>query len=446
MQSGPYFDQKLETEPWADIERRVFGRTQEQIARLYTVSPYYKRRLDGAGVKPSDIKDREDLARIPFSDKDEERRSQEAAPPLGEHLSVDMERVVRIHSSSGTTGTPTFFALTQRDLDTWDTVAARCYYTMGVRASDLIVHLGNLSMFVGGIPSVTGPQRIGATVVPVGATAGTRRALEMMDHLGATVISATPSFAVYLAEMVRKELQREPASMGLRLMIVGGEPGGQIAAVREQLSAMWQCEVRDSMGIGEICGAIWAESSDKAGMHFCAQDEILIELIDPSTGELKPLVDGAEGELVYTPVTREATPLLRFRSHDFVQVRVGEVPSGRTSPRITPLGRTDDMLLVRGVNVFPSAVRDVVSSFVPEVTGHIRIVVEGTGPLVKPPLLIRVEVANNPSEDQRRALSARIVERIKHSLYFSAAVELVPEGSLERSSTKTNYIERKLTS
>lgn len=439
---GRYYDRELETMPWPKVQEMTFRKAQEQIARVHALSPHYRRTFDEAGVKPDDIRHPDDLARIPFFEKDEERASQERQPPLGEHLCVDPEDVVRIHASSGTTGVPTFFALTARDLATWDTIMGRAFYTLGMRPSDVYASLGNLAMFVGGIPAVTAASSIGATALPIGATAGTEDTLRLVQRLGTTIMGATPSFAGHLGDLVRKILGVEPPDLGLRILMVGGEPGGQIPAVRQQITEMWGCSVRDVMGLGELAGACWAESDDEAGMHFCGLAEIHLELIDHETGEPKPFEDGADGELVYTAVEREATPVVRFRSRDHVLVRMDETPSGRTAPRITTLGRTDDMLIVRGVNVFPSAVRDVVASFAPQTTGHVRLVLERPGPLVSPPLPIEVEIADAVPDEERTALLERVHAKIKDQLHFTPEVRPVAEGTLPRTSLKTQYVRK----
>lgn len=442
MPDGTYFDRELETMPWADVQAMTFRKAQEQVRRVYETSPHYRRKLDEAGVKPDDLRTPEDMARLPFFDKDEERESQRESPPYGGHLCVDPQEVVRVHASSGTTGQPTFFCLTQRDVETWDRIMGRAFYTMGMRPDDTFAVLGNLSMFVGGIPAVTAAGSVGATALPIGATAGTEQTLRLVHMLNTTIMGATPSFAGYLGELVEKTLAIKPSELGLRVLMVGGEPGGQIPAVRQQITDLWGCRVRDIMGIGEFAGAFWAESDDEDGMHFCAQGEVHLELIDPDTGEPKPFEDGAQGEIVYTAVEREATPLIRFRSHDHVVVRMRETPSGRTAPRVSTLGRTDDMLIVRGINVFPSAVRDVVCSFVPETTGHIQIVLERPGPMVQPPLPVEVEVANDVPESRHEELAQRITERIRSQLQFTPEVRLIPEGTLPRTSLKTQYFRK----
>jgi phenylacetate-CoA ligase len=409
---------------------------------VYALSPWYRRRFDEAGVRPEDITHPDYLARGPFMDKEDERTSQEEVPPFGGHLCVPEQDVIRVHASSGTTVNPTFFAFTAEDLRTWDVIMGRTFYTTGMRPGDRYAVLGNLSMFSGGIPAVTAASAIGALGVPIGATAGTERTLELVKLLGVNIMGATPSFAVHLAEVVKKATGEDARSLGLKYLMVGGEPGGQIPALREQIVETWGCPVRDLMGIGEFAGACFGESEDAASLHFCGSPEIHLELIDPDTHEPKAWEDGATGELVYTSAVRAATPLLRFRSHDHVVVYMDPVPSGRTAPRVVPLGRTDDMLLVRGINVFPSAVRDVVASFAPRTTGHVRLVLERPGPLVDPPLPVEVEVAADVPADQHAQLADDLVASIRQRLHFNPQIRLVGEGELPRTSLKTQYVRK----
>jgi phenylacetate-CoA ligase len=442
MRDSDYYERELETAPWEQNQRATFARAREQLARVHARSPYYRRMYDEAGIDPAAILTPEDFARVPFFEKEDERESQRRSAPLGEHLCVDPVDVVRIQASSGTTGAPTFFAYTAADLRTCDTVIGRAFYTLGIRPRHVYGLLGNLSMFVGGVPALTACSSIGATAVPIGATAGTERTLELIQATGVNAVGLTPSFAVYLGERMPELIGRTARELKIDVMMVGGEPGGQITAVRAQIEELWGCTVRDVMGIGEIAGAFWAESDDCDGMHMCALNEVHIELIDHETLEPLAWEDGAIGEVVYTAVQREATPVVRFRSRDHVLVRMAPGPSGRTAPRVTTLGRTDDMLLVRGINVFPSAVRDVVASFAPRTTGHMRIVLERHGPLVSPPLPVEVEVAAAVATEDHEELAGRIAGAIRSRLHFTPEVRLVAAGSLPRTALKTQYIHK----
>ncbi len=442
MADGSYYDRELETMPWSKIQSLTFERTLRQLERVWSTSPWYRRRYEEAGVRLDDIRTPEDLGKLPFTLKDDERTSQQDHPPFGGHLCVDEDKVVRVHASSGTTGRPTFFAFTEQDVRTWDVIMGRTFYTTGMRPGDRYGVLGNLAMFSGGIPAVTAAASLGALGVPIGSQSGTERTIELVKLLGVNIIGATPSFAVHLSEVVRDVTGHDASELGLRYLMTGGEPGGQIPALREQIKQAWGVPVRDLMGIGEFAGACWAESEDEAGLHFCGLGEIHLELIDPDTGEQKPFEDGATGEIVYTAAVREATPLIRFRSHDHVVVYMEPVPSGRTAPRVIPLGRTDDMLLVRGINVFPSAVRDVVASFSPRTTGHVRILLEKPGPVVEPPLPVEVEVANGVSADDHAQLVADITSSIRQRLTFNPEIRLVAEGALPRTSMKTQYLRK----
>jgi phenylacetate-CoA ligase len=429
-------ESELETMPWEAVQQLTFQRLQRQVRRVHECSAYYRRHFAQAGFHPEDMRTTDDLARVPFTNKEDERLSQEAAPPFGAHLAVEAADVVRVHASSGTTGRRTFFALTAADVTSWDRIIARAFRTAGMRREDVYGMLGNMAMFVGGVPSLTAASALGATSVPIGVNDGTDRAIELLTELGVTVIGLTPSFALHLGERLAGATE---AHRQLRMIMVGGEPGGQIQGIRERISDLWGCVVRDVMGIGEVSGSLWAESDDEAGMHFCGQLDVYVELINPDTGAPIAFQDGAVGELVYSTVSREATPMVRFRSHDIVEVLIGPVPSGRSSPRIRPLGRSDDMLIVRGVNVFPSAIRDVVASFSPETNGHLRILLDRPGPLASPPLAVEVE-AEPAGHDGPSGLAARIAAQVRARLAVSTAVTLVPVGSLSRSPVKSSYV------
>jgi phenylacetate-CoA ligase len=279
---------------------------------------------------------------------------------------------------------------------------------------------------------------IGLCHIPVG-TGNTERLVRAIEQLRPEAVVLTPSYAAYVVEWA-SERGFDLRGSSVERVLVAGEPGGGEPALRARLEEGWGARVTEAMGIGDIGISLWGECEEQDGMHLGARGFVHAELIDPATGESIPLEDGASGELVLTHLRHQAAPLLRFRTRDHVHVRTSPCPCGRTSPRVRCLGRTDEMLIVRGVNVFPAAVRDVVGSFAPRVSGHIRLKPETVGVKQEPPLPVAVELAEGAEPDADLAETIR--ERIRAVLVVQTRVELVPWGSLERSEYKSELVER----
>ncbi len=409
---------------------------QQQLDYLLERSPFYREKFAAAGVDARTVRSVADLSRLPFTEKSELRSSQIAAPPLGDHAAVPLRDVVRVHASSGTTGRPSYVGVTARDADAWAEVAARVYECQGITQDDVVVHGLALGFFVGGLPLAEGVQRLGATFVPVGIGA-TDRLIQSSRDLGATVLSCTPSFARYLIEYVRERLGQDPRDLGFRRVLVGAEPGGSIPAVRQEIEAAFGAQVFESVGNADVFPIYSAMCEAFEGNHLLAEDHVIFELIDPDTGDVVPWADGVEAELVTTHLVRECVPLVRFRTRDRVRVTMGSCPCGRQSPRITCIGRTDDLLIVNGVNVWPSAISDVVSSMLPRTTGALEVLLAQEPPLVEPPVHVRVEYDTGRDletlkHDLERALRDRLIARCE--------VELVPRGTLQRSEGKTRLV------
>jgi phenylacetate-CoA ligase len=403
----------------------------EQLATLQERSPFYADLYGREGVDPQALGDLGDLGKLPFVEKAMLRDSQAASPPLGAHAAVDMSDVIRVHASTGTTGTPSWVGVTRRDSDTWTEIVAAGLRTQGLGPDDVVVHGAGLTLFVGGLPFRDAIERIGATMVPVG-TGASEKAVLAMERLGVTALHSTPSYARYLAEHIRTKVGKDPRDYGLRKIIVGGEPGGGEPAFRQHMEREWGAVVTEGLGNADMSPLVFAEKPGTAGMRFVAGKHIIAELIDPESGDLLGIEPGVEGELVYTGVTREACPLVRFRTRD--RVKVTGVDTDGT-PMIRCIGRTDDMLIVLGVNVFPSAIRDVVQAFQPRVSGALQVVLDSEPPKVDPPLRVEVEVGADPGD--RDELRARLEGRIRDRLSVSAKVSLVPLESLARSEMKT---------
>ena len=374
---------------------------------------------------------------LPLTEKAEIRATCTPESPIGAHLCAERSEIVRIYSTSGTTGTPSFVPLTAGDLENWITGSARSYAASGVTAGQSIVSTYNAGPFVAGA-ALAAFDRIGLCHVPVG-TGSTERLLRSIESLRPEAVVLTPSYAAHLAEVAAERGVDLPGS-SVERVLVAGEPGGGESGFRSKLEEGWGARVTEAMGIGDIGVSLWGECEERDGMHLGARGFVHAELVDPETGAARELGDGAEGELVLTHLRHRAAPLLRFRTRDHVVVRTSPCPCGRTGPRVRCVGRTDDMLIVRGVNVFPAAVRDVVSAFVPEVSGHVIVRPRARGVKQEPPLPVRVELARGRASDT--ALAEAIRERLRSVLVIQTEIELVPWGTVARSEYKATLVER----
>jgi phenylacetate-CoA ligase len=405
---------------------------REQVAYLLQRSAFYRDKL--AGFTPGGL---EDIAELPLTEKRELRATVTPANPIGAHLCAAREEIVRIYSTSGTTGTPSYIPLTAGDLENWVTGSARSYAASGIEAGQRIVSTYNAGPFVAGA-ALAAFDRLGLTHIPVG-TGNSERLMQAIQLLHPEAVVLTPSYAAHLIEWAQ-ERDIDLAGSSVERVLVAGEPGGGEPAFRARLEAGWGAKVTEAMGVGDIGVSLFGECEEQDGMHLGAHGFVHVELIDHESGDALELADGATGELVLTHLRHRAAPLLRFRTRDHVEVRTTPCPCGRSGPRIRCIGRTDDMLIVRGVNVFPSAVRDVVSGFAPAVSGHIRVRPTAGGVKQDPPLPVSVELARGADADA--ALAEAIRERLRSVLVVQTSVELVPWGTLGRSDYKSRLVER----
>jgi len=410
-----------------------------QLLSLQERSPFYRDKFRASGLSLADLNRVRDLADLPFTVKEELRDSQVASPPLGRHAAVPMSEVVRVHASTGTTGRASWVGLTVADVRSWTRITARALETEGLVPADVVVHAASLALFVGGLPVKDAIEHIGATLVPIG-TGASERAVMAFQTLSCNVLHSTPSYAIYLADYVRERYEIEPRQLGVTKVMVGGEPGGGEPAMRHRIERDWGARVTEGMGNADVAPIMFAECPEQRGMHFTALGDVLIELVEPASGVPVPFEDGAEGELVYTAVTRQCCPLVRFRSRDHVVVLGTGCVCGRRGPRIRCTGRTDDMLTVLGVNVFPSAIQDVVAGLHPRTTGAVQVLLSRPGPRVDPPLRVVAEYGHQATE--LAALQSELQATIRARLLVSASVELVPPGTLPRSEMKTQLLRR----
>jgi phenylacetate-CoA ligase len=408
-----------------------------QLDYLFDRSRFYREKLTAAGIASGrDAGGLDDIAQLPLTDKREIRATITPENPFGAHLCAEPSEIVRIYSTSGTTGTPSYIPLTAGDLDNWVTGSSRSYAASGVSAGQRIVSTYNAGPFVAGA-ALAAFDRLGLTHIPVG-TGNTERLVLAIEQLRPEAVVLTPSYAAYLVEWAA-EHQFNLRESSVERVLVAGEPGGGEPDFRAKLEDGWGARVTEAMGIGDIGVSLWGECEQQDGMHLGAHGFVHPELIGPENGAAIPMDDGATGELVLTHLKHRAAPLLRFRTRDHVQVRTSPCPCGRTGPRIRCIGRTDDMLIVRGVNVFPSAVREVVAAFGPQVSGHILVKPQAAGVKQEPPLPVSVELARGANADQELAEAIR--DRLRHVLVVQTRVELVPWGSLQRSEYKSKLVE-----
>jgi phenylacetate-CoA ligase len=430
-------DPEVETRPWAEQRALDDAAYRRQLGYLLANSNFYRDKLTAAGFSTAEkVGGLDDIGKLPFTEKDELRESRSADAPIGTHLAAPMAKVVRIFSTSGTTGTPSYIPLTEADLTQWIRISARSYAASGLTAGTRLISTYNAGPFVAGV-GLDAFHALRLCHIPIGS-GNTERLLTALVELGAEAMALTPSYALHLAERARQRGIDLPAS-SVRRLIVAGEPGGGEPAMRAQLEAAWGAKVTEAMGIGDIAATLWGECEAQQGMHFSGRGFVHFELIDAESGAPLELDDGAEGELAYTHLAREAAPLLRFRSRDHVRVATGACSCGRASPRIRCIGRTDDMLIVRGVNVFPSAIRELVGAFAPVVSGVISIRPRRRGFRQDPPLQVVVELGGAHETSER--LTDDIRTRIRDTLLVATEIILAPQGSLPRSDYKSKLID-----
>lgn len=431
------FDPEAETRAPEDQKAKDEPVYRKQIEYLFANSPFYRDKLTEAGFKtPDSVGGLDDLRYLPFTVKDELRASQAEHLPLGAHLAAPLEDIVRVYSTSGTSGNPLYIPVTANDLKRWIHTSNRSYFAAGLRPDHRIITTYNAGPFAAGAVHES-MMALGVRMIPIGS-GNTERLLTILARFKIQGMPGTPSYFLYLAEAAR-ERGIDPADCGLKTLVAGGEPGGGEPTVRAQIEAAFDAKVHEVLGLGEVSISMFGEGPEQDGMNFLARDYIHMELIDPETEQPIPFEDGAQGEPVYTYLMQEGAPLLRYRSRDHVIVSMGPVASGRTGPRIRCIGRTDDMLIVRGVNVFPSAIREVVNEYQPEVSGMISVRPSRPGVQQLPPLRVLVELEEGVTEADR--LAETIETEIRKRLIVTTKVELVPFNSLPRSDYKSRLVD-----
>ena len=435
-----FWNEDLETLPAAALRELENERLQAQLDYVWANSPFYQAKFAAADVSRHALRDLADLPMLPFTEKDELRQDQQAHPPFGSYLATTPERLIRVHKTSGTTGRALYIALTDRDRRMMNEGAARALWAAGLRPDDTVVHCLNYRLWAGGYSDHENLETTGATVVPYGV-GQTASLIQTIRELQINAISATPSYMLPLAEAALAEGIR-PAELGLRKGFFGAEPGMSEPGVRARMEETWGMVAMDAnFGMADVLSIMGAECEQRQGLHFQARGIVSVELIEPETGAPLSVRDGAEGELVYTHLQKEAQPLVRYRARDVVRILgTGPCPCGRSTFRFRMLGRSDDMLHVRGVNVFPTGVGNVLAHLGDRFSGEFQIVVDHPPPHQY--LRIRVELISGLQPEQAADLTLQAAHLLRERLSFRADVELVPYGTLPRTEQKARRVVR----
>ena len=425
------WEREIETATPAETVRLSAAAWERQFRRLREASPFYAQKFREAGLGTSFV-GLADLANVPFTTKEELKGSMDENPPFGNNLCVDPSLVKRVYQTSGTTGRPSVLALTRNDMETWTVMGTRSYYATGIHEHSSVLTTFGAGPFVAGHTHFA-LLRIGARTLPI-APGDTERVLFSLGSGLADTLLATASFAQYLANQIEKNHPDRPSNP-LTHIVTGGEPGGGIPAIRDHIEKVLGVTVTEVMGIGDIAPSLFGECPHQQGMHFGGVGHVWPELIDLETREAMAIEAGAVGELAYTTLTREAMPVVRFLSNDIVRIEGTSCECERTTFRMRCIGRRDDLFIVRGVNVYPTAILAVVGDFRPRVTGRARVIRHGGEVSVTPPVPIEVEVPSGHDHDE--ALAAEIDAAIHSKLVFRSKVTLVPEGAFGDSGYKT---------
>lgn len=429
----PIWNPEFETMPREALAQLQAKRLREVVARVAARVPFYRQKLAEAKVTPDDIRSLDDLKHLPFTHKSDLRDNY----PFG-LFTVPMEQVARLHASSGTTGKPTVGGYTRADLELWAEVMARTLTSAGVTERDIIHNAYGYGLFTGGLGVHIGAEKIGATVVPVSGGL-TRRQVMLLEDFGATVLTCTPSYALVIAEAAEEMGVDLRQRLKVRAGVFGAEPWSE--RMRQQIEARWGLRAYDIYGLTEIIGpGVAMECEHRQGMHIY-EDHFLAEIIDPDTGESLPY--GEEGELVFTTLTKEAMPVLRYRTRDRTRLHAEPCACGRTLVRMEKvLGRTDDMLIVRGVNVFPQLVERTLLS-IEGIEPHYQIVVDRSADS-RDTLEVWVEAAAHLFQPvnaaELQALERRVAEELAQALGLSVTVKLMGPRAVQRSEGKAKRV------
>jgi phenylacetate-CoA ligase len=446
-----FWNEKAETLPTDKLREIQWQRLKKQMQYVYQHSSYFRTRFDDAGIHPESVKGIDEFRDLPiFMDKQSDRETQENSReklghPFGEYLCVSPKDVRAIHSTSGTTGLPVFEAFTKHDIVVQSEILARTFWRAGLRPGDYVLHVPGLSMWLAGMVPMRAYEYMGVAGIPVGAESGVSRVLDFAKLIRAKGMFCIPSFAEYMIRKAPEVAGLEAKQLGIEVIIAVGEPGAGIPETRRRLmEGFGGARIFDSTGGIWGFGAISCGSEDYHGMHLVCEDYHYLDIVDPQT---KRPIDmsggGGTGEMVHTALEWEACPSFRYALGDIIELTTEPCPCGAPGMRMNYKGRVDDLLIVKGVNVFPSAIKGIVDSFIPRVTGEIRILLNTPPPRVEPPLRMKVESGPGIDKAELEGLAKALSNEISARLRIRTSIQLVPSNSLEKDpSKKAKLIEK----
>lgn len=425
MEYSPYFDPEKELLSRSEIEALQTKRLRETVERCMQ-SPFYRRKFSEMKLEAESIKTPEDVRRLPFTTKQDLRDCY----PFG-MAAVPLEKCIRLHSSSGTTGTPIVVLHTRRDIEQWADAMARCMWMVGLRPTDIFQNTSGYGMFTGGLGMQYGAERVGMLTVPAGA-GNTKRQIKFIRDFGTTAIHAIPSYAARLYQVMQEEGVDPRRDTKLHTLLIGAEPHTE--EQRRRIEEMLGVKAYNSFGMTEMCGpGVAFECREQCGMHIW-EDNYIVEIVDPDT--LEPVKDGDVGELVLTTLNREAMPLLRYRTRDLTRIIPGECTCGRHHKRIDRMkGRSDDMIILKGVNIFPMQIEQVLLGY-KELAPQYLITLETVGS--NDDMTVEVELSSMFTDDfsKLEALRKSIAHSLKDEILVTPKIKLVPNGTLPKSEGK----------
>lgn len=444
-----FWNEAVECRSEDEIRAVQVAKIRKQLKRCYRLSSYYRAKMDEAGVKPEDVRTWEDFRRLPvFLTPDEYKAQQdqsrnEDGHSFGKILCAPLREVLGMSSTSGTTGLPTLSGFTRHDIGVTNEILARAFWRIGIRPGDAVLHGFGLSMWVLGIPAVRALEAMGARAMPVGAEGGTERFLTFARLDRPTTLLCTPSFAEYMIERAPQTAGIEVGELGIKTIMCAGEPGAGLPEVRHKIEDAWGASVYDFAGGPWGIAAISCGHDPYQGMHLVSEDcSLNYDIVDPETREPIEIADGAVGATVITSYDWEAAPPVKFFNNDLMQIFTEPCPCGLPGKRRKILGRIDDLLIVKGINVYPAAVRGVINGFVPRVTGEMRIVLNEPPPRVRSPVHIKLERGRTLGDDELKGIAREIERKIGDLLRFTPKLEFVAPDSLDRSVHKGSLFEK----